>query len=154
VCITSTQIVSFWSRVDRSKDCWNWTGCKTHFGHGRVVFTRKEYLTHRLAYVISIGDIPAGMYVCHHCDNPSCVRPTHLFIGSAMDNVRDMYDKGRQHTHQGESHPMAKLKTGEAQLLNKLFGKVSAKNLSKIFKVSLPLVYKIGKGELRKCELV
>lgn len=68
---------------------------------------------HRVSYEMSYGPIRDGLWVLHRCDNPPCVRPTHLFLGTRTDNVRDMVAKGRHKTpfaaYRGENHPMAKL---------------------------------------------
>ena len=80
-----------------SKGCHNWTGNLNGYGYGR--FSLKLYrrmLAHRVSWIIHRGAIPKGLYVCHHCDNPKCVNPKHLFVGTQKDNIDDMYRKGRQ----------------------------------------------------------
>jgi hypothetical protein len=84
-------------RYDHPKGCWEWQAAKSSFGHGRAKIGGKLYSPHRLAYEKRFGPIPAGKMVLHKCDNPSCVNPDHLFIGTARDNVRDMMSKGRAH---------------------------------------------------------
>ena len=86
----------FWEKVDRSADgCWQWTGSKDQDGYGRFQTDGKRTTTSRVAWMLTNGSIPDGMFVCHHCDNPSCVRPDHLFVGTQRDNVRDCIRKGR-----------------------------------------------------------
>lgn len=86
----------FWSRVDKSGECWMWTGkVGQPHGYGRVWADGKERRAHRVSYEITYGQIPDGMCVCHKCDTPLCVRPEHLFLGNAEDNVRDCVQKGR-----------------------------------------------------------
>lgn len=88
----------FWSKVDKSHDCWEWTAHRTHDGYGR--FTLRHgvpRMAHRVAYELTHGTIPDGLLVCHRCDNPACVRPAHLFLGTNNDNMRDMVAKGRGH---------------------------------------------------------
>jgi len=83
--------------------CWNWTKGKMPFGYGVVTFQQKQIRTHRLSWMIHRGKIPAGMCVCHRCDNPSCINPDHLFLGTFGDNNRDMKAKGRmKHNHAGK----------------------------------------------------
>lgn len=83
-----------------STECWVWNGTRNKHGYG-VKQTRIERgrwrtrLTHRLAYEWANGPIPKGMSICHHCDNPPCCNPAHLFIGTHKDNVHDAIRKGR-----------------------------------------------------------
>lgn len=84
----------FWARVDRSGECWIWKkGKRTGYGILRVNGGRME--AHRLAFELTFGPIPNRRIVCHKCDNPPCVRPDHLFLGTHKDNSEDMYRKGR-----------------------------------------------------------
>lgn len=90
----------FWSKVDRSAPggCWVWTANKNNMGYGlfRPGGTAPKRLAHRLSYAAAKGTIPEGMCVLHRCDNPACVRPAHLFLGTKADNARDMDAKGRR----------------------------------------------------------
>lgn len=86
---------AFWSRVDKSGDCWLWTKFVNSNGYGRLTYRRKQYSAHRIAFLLAVGDIPPGLNVLHRCDNPPCVRPDHLFLGTQADNMRDMAQKNR-----------------------------------------------------------
>lgn len=95
----------FWGYVARTDDsCWEWTGALTRQGYGRFPFGDGTLRAHRVAWVLAHGPIPDGQMVCHRCDNPQCVRPDHLFLGSAADNVADMFSKQR-HAIGTERHP-------------------------------------------------
>lgn len=78
------------SKVDTSGDCWEWTAYRNPAGYGQVTNSnRKRHLAHRYSYSMFFGDIPAGSYVLHSCDNPACIKPTHLRLGSQSDNMAD-----------------------------------------------------------------
>jgi len=75
--------------------CHVWPGSKCKKGYGLRAYHGKTYRVHRVAWVHHFGEIPAGMHVCHRCDNPACANPEHLFLGTNEDNVRDKIRKGR-----------------------------------------------------------
>src|SRR6266852_3686450 len=88
----------FWEKVDRSGDCWIWTAGHGNHRYGMIRSGEKGspyLLAHRVAWELSHGPIQAGLYVLHHCDTKSCVRPEHLFLGTTRDNSSDMVQKNR-----------------------------------------------------------
>lgn len=93
--------VRFWRNVQRISrgpraGCWLWTGSRHPFGHGRFLSeARGGGYAHRIAWRLLRGEIPAGKQVNHHCDEPSCVNPDHLYIGTQRDNLRDARTRGR-----------------------------------------------------------
>ena len=89
---------TFWRYVDKTDGCWLWMGSRDKDGYGLFCADYQRTPAHRVAWELINGAIPNGMFVCHNCpggDNPSCVRPDHLFLGTNTDNLRDMAKKGR-----------------------------------------------------------
>lgn len=84
----------FWSKVNKAGDCWEWTGAIA--GRYGQFSNMGKIPAHRFSWALHFGEIPEGLFVLHHCDNPICVRPDHLFTGTASDNMRDMI---RKHGH-------------------------------------------------------
>ena len=88
----------FWSKVDKTADCWLWTaGTNGRYGQFFVSKKLRHFYAHRMAFMLANGitDLPGHDLVCHHCDNPLCVRPDHLFLGDQSDNILDAVKKGR-----------------------------------------------------------
>jgi len=114
--IEQTYQDKFWSRVSKTPGgCWEYTGGCDGDGYGVIVINGKQCRTHRLSMILAGHDIPAGYFVCHHCDNPPCCNPEHLFIGTLQDNNRDMHNKGRH--AQGEKVHLAKLTNDQARAI-------------------------------------
>jgi len=85
----------FWAFVSKADGCWTWGGATNRKGYGRFTVGGKLRLAHRLVWAWTRGPIPDGVRVLHHCDNPACVNPKHLFLGTDQDNTNDMVAKGR-----------------------------------------------------------
>lgn len=134
----------FRSKVDKSLSCWVWTGARLHQRHGdygRISAGHRRgriLLAHRVSYEFSFGPIPDGMYVLHKCDNPPCVRPDHLFLGTQADNQADKLTKGRLIRKFGEENPNAKLTWQEVHDIRKRYAseRASAAKLAAEFGVS------------------
>ena len=106
----------FWEKVDKKgpDDCWEWRGAKTRKGYGEIHDGDRTLRANRVSWEIANGPIPKGngyhgTCVLHHCDNPGCVNPTHLFLGTVADNNHDREKKGRSVYVRGERQGSAKL---------------------------------------------
>lgn len=133
----------FWSKVDKltsPEGCWIWTAGKNMQGYGKIDSKR----AHRIAWEIINGSIPSGLLVCHHCDNPSCVNPLHLFTGTRSDNALDSVNKGRWNRPLGENHPKAKLTAN--QVLEIREAPYSQRKLAHLFGVSRAAIRQVLSG--------
>lgn len=92
----------FWPKVKQTEGCWLWLGAKNPDGYGVFRIKNRGTSAHRIAYALKVGHIPTGVSVLHSCDNRSCVRPDHLFLGTQLENVNDMMKKGRGHKARGD----------------------------------------------------
>lgn len=109
----------FWGKVDKSGECWVWVAGKSSQGYGQIAAGRrgsKMLKAHRVSWELHFGEIPDGVCVLHKCDNPACVRPGHLFLGTQQDNVTDMMQKGRQGKTGPQAGAGAKLKLTPKQV--------------------------------------
>lgn len=89
--------VMLFSKVSGNPDgCWNFTGHRDKLGYGKLKFRGKGFLAHRASFLIVNGHLPSDLLVCHQCDNPSCINPQHIFIGTNKDNTADSTNKGRR----------------------------------------------------------
>lgn len=118
----------FWPRVNKAEGCWEWTGSlfqKT--GYGQFSIGYNNYLSHRVSWWLTNGD-PEDRCVLHSCDNPKCVRPDHLFLGTFSDNTRDAIKKGRLQIKAGEQCSYAKLTSEDVRTIRRLFSNKEKRN--------------------------
>lgn len=110
--------VRFWAKVEKRgpDDCWQWQGSLDRKGYGVIkVGKGKIARAHRVSWILAYGDIDDTLFIMHSCDNPGCVNPAHMSLGTCADNLKDMRDKGR-HVH-GETHPFSKLTAAQVTLI-------------------------------------
>ena len=84
------------SRTTEKDGCWLWQGAKNSMGYPNTYFQKRYWLAHRLLYTLTHRPLEPGELLCHKCDNPACINPEHMFVGSQLDNMRDMATKGRR----------------------------------------------------------
>lgn len=106
----------FWSKVDKSGDCWLWTASRDGRGYGHFGIKGKMEGSHRVSWWLDSGEWPKGLCVLHKCDNPLCVRPEHLFIGSQHENMADMSNKGRRSAGDKHSITQRGMNNGRSKL--------------------------------------
>ena len=151
----------FWEKVDKRSDseCWEWLAGKNANGYGTFKFRGKDGLASRASWVLHNGEIPEhdsyhGLCCLHHCDNPACVNPSHLYLGTPADNNRDMVNrnrstKGRSY-NKGSNHGNAKLTETDVIEIKRMlaYGGLTQQWLADLYKVSRPLISNISSGKL------
>lgn len=141
----------FWAKVRRVGECWEWAGVHRFDNYGQFGIGGQMRLAHRIAWELTNGPIPDGLYVCHHCDNPPCVRPDHLFLGTARDNALDMLAKGRQgYTGSpGEQNHQAKLTASQVRAIRRRYarGGISQRALAQEYGVTQTTIGRAIRGE-------
>ena len=144
----------FWTRVEKSGDCWPWNGRLNHAGYGEIDsggHSRnggRPLLAHRVSWELHYGSIPSGLHVLHQCDNPPCCNPAHLFLGTNTDNVRDKVEKARQ--HRGERSPLSKLTEQQVMDIRARYatGTIMQKDLCAEYGVSPATMSQLLSGKL------
>lgn len=142
----------FWAKVTKTEACWLWNGFLNQNGYGyfRINSPRCQIRAPRMAYELSVGPIPPGLFVCHHCDNPSCVRPDHLFIGSQLDNMRDMAKKGHQVFQQHPDRAPMGSRNHSAKLTDEEVSEIRLGHCNGESSAALADRYKVGRSQINR----
>jgi len=143
----------FWEKVDKGPGCWEWTGFRSRkYGRvytGSIPGFPHNTNAHRMSWIIANEGlaIPSGMFVCHHCDNPACVRPDHLFLGDNLANMRDKVAKGRH--GRGETSPLSRLTEEQVRSIRERYaaGSVFYRDLAAEYGVTITHVAHIVVGK-------
>lgn len=130
---------------DRGDGCWEWKGTIEGYGYGVIDHNMKRYRAHVLALEFDGRPVPKGMMACHHCDNPPCVRPSHLYAGTGQENADDAVARNRLRI--GSAHGMAKLTEDQVTAMRQIEG-VSYAEIGRMFNISRPTATKIMKHQL------
>jgi hypothetical protein len=128
----------FWDKVDIGDSCWLWTGSLNHSGYGLFRFRGQSRVASRVSWILSNGEIPKGIFVCHKCDNPRCVRPSHLFLGTHRENIDDMMLKGRAQKARGETASSSKFSNEQTEEIRNMYKSsgLTMRALGKLFSVN------------------
>lgn len=146
-----------WARVHRKgpDECWEWQGGRNRHGYGVLTIRYKTWLAHRLSWELANQyPIPSGAVICHRCDNPACVNPAHLWLGTQGDNMRDMFSKGRgNHVNPrdnvGARNPMTKLSDEDVRAIRELAGSQTQRVIAQQFGVGQDQISRILSGRRR-----
>lgn len=133
--------------VGEVDECWLWMARLDRDGYGRFKLAGKSLYAHRVAYQMAVGQIAAGLFVCHHCDNPPCCNPAHLFLGTPADNAADMARKGRADKRFGDHNTQAKLSIQDSRQAHELLSAgESLMSVAERLGVSRSTIYNIATG--------
>ena len=141
----------FWPKVDKREpnQCWEWLAGTNHDGYGKFRYNGKDGSAHRVSWILANGDIPKGLSVLHECDNPPCVNPYHLFLGTNQDNMDDKVSKNRVHRPTGRVNKMSKLTEDQVREIRKRYANedITHEALAKEYNMSRSGISPVIRGE-------
>lgn len=166
--LTEKDIARFWSKVDKRgvNECWEWKGDLFRLGYG-IFWTRAHLISgrrtgavsaHRITYILTYGEIPNGLCVCHHCDNRACCNPSHLFTGTHLENQQDKALKGRSRNGltgaKGEKSGRHKLTWDIVRVIRERYasGDHKVRKMAREFGVTHPTILKVVTNKTWLCE--
>jgi hypothetical protein len=135
-------------KLNKRSGCWEWTASVAGKGYGQIKLPgeRRQIYAHRLSYLIHYGHLADDLLICHTCDNPKCVKPSHLFVGTPADNLQDMKAKDR-HLH-GTRNKKSKLSDDQVRHAHRLSAEgMSQGKIAKVLNVAQSTVFKLLKGD-------
>lgn len=159
VVYSESALARFWARIDKNGPvpphrpdlggCWIWTGTVSGTGYGKLSINCKQTYVHRLAWEVANSKPPSDMWVLHACDNPKCVNPGHLFLGTSSDNARDRSSKGRNNSRRGSDSPSALLNEVQVEEILKAHraGGISQHELARRYGVTHSTIWMIVHGK-------
>lgn len=148
-CSLEKAKIRFHPKVNKTESCWLWVGAKNGNGYGLFLFEGKMRLAHRVSWILTNGAIRGPRNcVLHKCDNPPCVNPSHLFLGSMADNAKDRDQKGRTARMYGEASKITKLTERDIYLIDKFYAEYpNTTTIARIFGVDRRTIARIVSGE-------
>lgn len=143
----------FLKNVKLTQSCWIWSASKNNSGYGQFWYEQKMQTAHRVSYKLFISEIPKGKCVLHRCDNPGCVNPKHLWLGSQLDNIQDRFEKGRSSS--GENHT-SKHTLQDVNQIRDLYnrGIYTIKTLAEKYMVSVSNISKIINNQIWRSNII
>jgi hypothetical protein len=148
--LKTLHVEKFWDNVDKhcASGCWEWLGVSTTSGYGRFKVDGHSIAAHRISYYLCTDIWPGDLIVCHSCDNPCCVNPEHLWLGTHADNNRDKEEKGRGNHPFGEEHGQTALRNDDVIQIKEMIkeGLKGTGEIGRIFGVSAKVIRRIRAG--------
>lgn len=139
----------FWDKVKKGEpdECWEWIAGKNPSGYGKIQMKGDAVGAHRVSYELHHGAIPEGLMVLHSCDNPACVNPAHLRVGTPLDNMQDKMMRGRHRTVCGMQQPTSKLTELQVMKIRMLRGIFTQRRLAEMFGITQENVHCVQVGK-------